>query len=67
MFMMSSGDNSTGDNNSTGGNNNDDGAGEQETFHIYILSFAYGLMMVGWCYLWLSGPVSTGGDLKLGS
>ena len=41
--MMSSGDNST-----------DDEAGEQETFHIYILSFAYGLMMVGWCYLWLS-------------
>ena len=56
--MMSSGDNS----NSTG-----DGAGERETFHIYILSFVYGLMMVGWHYLWLSGPVSTGGDLKLGS
>ena len=25
----------------------EDGAGEKETFHIYILSFAYGLMMVG--------------------
>ena len=33
-------------NNST--NNSEDGAvGERETFHIYILSFAYGLMMVG--------------------
>ena len=28
-------------------NGTEDGAGEQETFHIYILSFTYGLMMVG--------------------
>jgi hypothetical protein len=34
-------------NNSTNISELEDGAGGQETFHIYILSFAYGLMMVG--------------------
>jgi hypothetical protein len=34
-------------NNSTNSSDGEDGAGEQEIFHIYILSFAYGLMMVG--------------------
>ena len=33
-------------------NETDDGTGERETFHIYILSFVYGLMMVGWLSLY---------------
>jgi hypothetical protein len=33
--------------NSTNSSELEDGAGEHETFHIYILSFAYGLVMVG--------------------
>ena len=42
MFIYMSSDNST-DGISTDDNSTCDGSGEQETFHIYILSFAYGL------------------------
>ena len=44
--------------NSSMNSSSEDGAGEKETFHIYILSFAYGLMMVGLYTLFASNPGS---------